>query len=191
MPDAVAAPFSLARWRLMQNMPGPGPRLQPLQQAFDRRESACAQQSADAVMAHWYGQVLEVTSVGERERVLQADTAKFGRVSESPVAALAAAGRRAARLFPALPLAQGLRRWAEEVLAGEPAGAVAVPVAAAMPADLLIDLALGEQCVVCDQHPGSPRPQLPLMSTVCDGCWPMIAAELAADNDSDELAVSA
>lgn len=25
MPDAVAAPFSLARWRLMQNMPGPGP----------------------------------------------------------------------------------------------------------------------------------------------------------------------
>jgi hypothetical protein len=29
------------------------------------------------------------------------------------------------------------------------------------------------------------------MSTVCDGCWPMIAAELAADNDSDELAVSA
>lgn len=191
MPDAVAAPFSLARWRLVQNMPGAGPRLQPLQQAFDRRESARAQQSADAVMAHWYGRVLDATSAGEREWVLQADTAKFGRVSESPVAALAAAGRRAARLFPDLPLAQGLRRWAQDVLGGEAAAPVAVPAAAAMPADLLIDLALGEQCVVCEQHPGSPRPQLPLMSTVCEGCWPMIAAELAADNDHDELAVSA
>lgn len=190
MPEAVAAPFSLARWRLVQNMPGAGPRLQPLQQAFDRRESACAQQAADAVMAHWYGQVLDAASAADRERLLLADTAKFGRVSESPVAALAAAGRRAARLFPDLPLAQGLRRWAEEVLSGEPAPPTVGPADPAMPADLLIDLALGEQCVVCDQHPGSPRPQLPLMSTVCEGCWPMIAAELAADND-DELAVSA
>lgn len=184
MPDTVAAPFSLARWRLTQNMPGAGPRLTPLQQEFDQRESAHAQQAADEETAHWYGQVLAVTDEPERQRLLSADTAKFGRVSDAPVAALAAAGRRAVRLFPELSLAQGLRRWASDVLAK------ATPVAptAVMSTELLMELAIGQRCVVCDQRPGDPRPQLPLMSTVCDCCWPVIAAELA---DDDDLAVSA
>lgn len=183
MPDTVAAPFSLARWRLTQNMPGAGPRLTPLQQEFDQRESAHAQHAADEETAHWYGQVLAVTDEPERQRLLSADTAKFGRVSDAPVAALAAAGRRAVRLFPELSLAQGLRRWASDVLAEAP-----VTPRAVMSSELLMELAIGERCVVCDQRPGDPRPQLPLMSTVCDCCWPMIAAELA---DDDDLAVSA
>ncbi len=182
MPTTVAAPSALGIWRLAQNMPGPGPRLRPLQQAWDRRQSSNDQQAAAATTARWYQQVLAVTSIDERVELLRADEVKFGRPSASPVAALAAAGRRAARLHPGLGLGEALRRWAADVFStnrGRRAAVVKQPATVVAASALLRDLAIGDRCVVCDQHAGSPRPQLPLMSTVCDHCWPMIAAELA------------
>ena len=79
---------------------------------------------------------------------------KFGRRAKDPVAALAAAGRRVARLFPEMPLTAALARWAEDVLADyEPETVVAeqVPAATSLSTDLLMDLAIsgGCNCVVC------------------------------------------
>ena len=61
-----------------------------------------------------------------------------------------------------------------------------------------MDLAIsgGCSCVMCGSDRGVFRPQLPLksMATVCDRCWPHIAADLATgDNDTelDEEAISA
>jgi hypothetical protein len=176
----VIAPHRLAIWRLRQNMIGAGPRLAPLQKAWDRRTTADRRQAAATATARWYGRVLEATTSAERETLLHADAVKFGRQPASPVAALAAAGRRAARLYPGMGLADGLRRWGSDVL-GHGGDHAAAADGRRGKADLLTELAIGDRCVVCDHHHGTPRPQLPLMSTVCEGCWPVIAADLAAE----------
>ena len=185
MPDHVLAPHRLAIWRLRQNMVGAGPRLAPLQKAWDRCDADDQRQAADTGTARWDGQVLEVTTEGERETLLHADRVKFGRQAAAPGAALAAAGRRAARLHPTIPLADALRRWVIDVLRHSQGHTAAAPGRRG-DADLLTELAIGDRCVVCEHHHGTPRPQLPLMSTVCDGCWPVIAADLAAGDDAAE-----
>jgi hypothetical protein len=43
--------------------------------------------------------------------------------------------------------------------------------------------------VVCGSDNGTYRPELPLkaMATVCDQCWPDIAADLAGGGEEDEF----
>jgi hypothetical protein len=133
-----------------------------------------------------------VTTAEQRAELLRADEVKFGRRAKDPVAALAAAGRRVARLFPDMPLTAALARWAEDILAEhEPETVVVeqVPNATSLSTDLLMDLAIsgGCSCVVCGSDRGIYRPELPLktMATVCDQCWPHIAAELAGATGAD------
>ena len=67
-----------------------------------------------------------MTSAEQRADLLRADEVKFGGRPTDPVAALAAAGRRVARLYPEMPLAAALARWAEDILAAhEPQAVVA------------------------------------------------------------------
>ena len=195
MPADVERPWRLALWRLRHNIVGSGPRLRPLQQAWDAQASAASRAAAEDTTARWYGDVAAVTSAEQRAELLRADEVKFGRRAKDPVAALAAAGRRVARLFPEMPLTAALARWAEDILADhEPETVVAeqVPNATSLSTDLLMDLAIsgGCSCVVCGSDRGIYRPELPLktMATVCDQCWPHIAAELAgaAGADTDE-----
>ncbi len=201
MPATVVAPLRLAQWRLRQNMPGPGPRLRAVQQAWDRADAQRVHTEAETATARWYGQVVAVTSPQERTALLRADEVKFGRPSPSPVAALAAAGRRIGRLYPGVELGAGLRRWAREILDRAPVNHPALETVSAHgpgqgggqgcsghPDGLLVELAIGQRCAVCDTGAGIPRPQLPLVSMVCEGCWPAIAAELA---DGDEMEMSA
>ncbi len=191
MPADVARPWRLALWRLRHNVVGAGPRLRPAQQAWDAQASAAARAAAEDTTARWYGDVAAVTSPEQRANLLRANEVKFGRRSTDPVAALAAAGRRVARLFPEMPLTAALARWAEDVLSDyepETVEAEQVPAATtAMSNDLLMDLAIsgGCNCVVCGSRSGSPRTQLPLKSMVCDRCWPHIAANLAGDSGAD------
>ncbi|MET0993475.1 MAG: hypothetical protein ABWY20_05025 [Mycobacterium sp.] len=194
MPADVARPWRLALWRLRHNVVGAGPRLRPLQQAWDAQASAQAKATADDTTARWYADVAAVTSADERAELLRAHEVKFGRRCTDPVAALAGAGRRVARMFPGVPLADALARWATEVLDGrpDPVAVQPVPAAGSISSDLLMDLAIGGcQCVVCGSRRATPRPQLPLKSMVCEQCWPVIAAELCGDERAadDELLI--
>jgi hypothetical protein len=190
MPADVERPWRLALWRLRHNVVGSGPRLRPLQQAWDAQASAASRAAAEDTTARWYSDVAAVTTAQLRADLLRADEAKFGRRAKDPVAALAAAGRRVARLFPEMPLSAALTRWAEDVLAAhEPKAVAAAHVATSLSTDLLIELAIsgGCSCVVCGCDRGIDRPELPLkaMATVCDQCWPHIAADLAVDTGAD------
>jgi hypothetical protein len=138
--------------------------------------------------------VAAVTSPEQRADLLRANEVKFGRRTTDPVAALAGAGRRVVRLFPEMPLTAALARWTQDVLAdheSETVEAEQVPAVRSLSNDMLMDLAIsgGCNCVVCGSDRGIYRPELPLkaMATVCDQCWPHIAADLAAgDTDTDE-----
>ena len=191
MPADVERPWRLALWRLRHNIVGSGPRLRPLQQAWDAQTSAASRAAAEDTTARWYAEVAAVTTAEQRAELLRADEVKFGRRAKDPVAALAAAGRRVARLFPEMALTAALARWAEDILADhEPETVVVeqVPNATSLSTDLLMELAIsgGCSCVVCGSDRGIHRPQLPLkaMSIVCDQCWPHIAAELAEGADA-------
>ena len=121
---------------------GSGPRLRPLQQAWDAQASAASRAAAEDTTARWYAEVAAVTTAEQRAELLRADEVKFGRRAEDPVAALAAAGRRVARLFPEMALTAALARWAEDILADhEPETVVAeqVPNATSLSTDLLMD----------------------------------------------------
>ena len=193
MPADVERPWRLALWRLRHNVVGSGPRLRPLQQAWDAQASAASRAAAEDTTARWYADVAAVTSAEQRAELLRADEVKFGRRAKDPVAALAAAGRRVARLFPEMPLGRGVGalgrghpdRPRARNRCGEP-----VPAAASLSTDLLMDLAIsGAAAAWCaDLGRGTYRAQLPLKSMVCDQCWPHIAAELAgaAGADIDE-----
>ncbi len=194
MPATVERPWRLALWRLRHNISGSGPRLKPVQQAWDAKADAGSRGAAAATTARWYDQVAAVTSAQQRAELLRADEMKFGRRSPDPIAALATAGSRVARLFPDMPLAAALTRWSEEILDQhvQPEAVVTQPqpqAATTLFDDLLMNLAIGgSDCVVCAARPGTMRPEMPLKaaSTVCEHCWPHIAAELAAgDPDTD------
>jgi hypothetical protein len=184
MPADVQRPWRLALWRLRHNIVGAGPRLRPLQQAFDAQASAEAKAAAEDTTARWYGDVAAVTNADERADLLRAHEVKFGQQPANPVAALAGVGRRVARLFPGTPLAAALARWAAEILDSqpEPVAAEPIPAVGSLSTDLLTDLAIGGcDCVVCGSRQAIPRAQLPLKSMVCEQCWPVIAADLGAD----------
>ncbi|AGB27401.1 hypothetical protein Mycsm_07309 (plasmid) [Mycobacterium sp. JS623] len=194
MPADIERPWRLALWRLRHNVIGSGPRLRPLQAAWDARQAAANRAAAEDVNARWYAEVTAATDPELRAEVLHASEVKFGRPMSDPIAALANAGRRVARLFPEMPLTAALARWAGDILAEcEPKSVVnePVPAASSLSTELLMDLAIsgGCNCVVCGYDRGIYRPELPLkaMATVCDQCWPHIAADLAAGEADAEF----
>lgn len=174
LPDHLDRPCGLALWRLSHNMPGAGPRLLPLQQAWDRDHASAARTAAQQTTASWYGQVLAATTAEQRFDVLRADELYFGRPATDVAAVLAGAARRARRLFPQLPLADGLTRWVHEVLDRPPTTAAHnhTPPVSSLSRDLLINATIGASaCIACNAPNATPRPQLPLRSPVCDHCW--------------------
>jgi hypothetical protein len=44
---------------------------------------------------------------------------------------------------------------------------------------------------VCGGRHATARPELPLMSMVCDHCWPVIAADLRSGDGRTDAAVAA
>lgn len=184
MPADIRRPWRLALWRLRHNVVGVGPRLRPAQQAWDARQRAAERAAAHDVNAGWFAEVSAVTTNAQRAELLHAHQVKFGRAPADPVAALAGAGRRVARLFPDLPLAAALTRWTAEVIEGQHAGqAPTRPVTepSSLSAELLTDLAISDgcSCVACGSDRGIFRPELPLaaMATVCDLCWTHFSVE--------------
>ena len=161
MPANLQRPWRLALWRLRHNVPGAGPRLKPLQRAWEQRARQEAHEAQNRTIAHWYTQVAAVTSAGDRADLLRAHEVKFGRPVD-PIAALAAAGRRVDRLFPHMPLAAALARWAADIVASQESESTVLDAIAspgALSTDLLMDLAIsgGCDCVVCGSHRATMR----------------------------------
>lgn len=199
-PDHIERPgaFLVSRLRALPKRPGgalgggvtaAGPEKKP--QAAVRKCEGRNRVQAESETQRWYRDVAAATTPQLRQRVLAAHEARFGPVMD-PFAALAGAGRRATRLFPQLTLGAGLARWAHEVLGTGSDTAVSQPSPpppASLSAELLRELAIGaEECLVCGSAGAVQRPQLPLQSTVCDQCWPVIAVELdqASTPEHDE-----
>lgn len=188
-PETVTHPYRLAVYRLRQNMLGTGPRLRPLQDAWDRRNLAEESARAEERKARWYGAVIAATKPHQREQILRAHQVRFGQRITDPIGVLAAAGRRVKRLYPTVGLTAGLARWCSEVLDAPAAPGRNVggtPVGEDLTTELIVDR--DARCVVdgCGAHNAIARPQLPLKSMVCERCWPEIEAQLLGR--SDELA---
>lgn len=196
MPADVQRPYKLAVWRLQHNLLGVGPRLRPLQQAWDAEATAAARATAEDTKDRRFADIAAVTSAQVREKALRASELTFKQAVTDPKAALAVVARRASAKFPQLPLGDALARWSDDVLAScspcpETADPQAVPALTSLSTDLLMDLAIsgGCNCVMCGSDRGVYRPELPLksMATVCDLCWPHVAADLADDADEDRF----
>ncbi|WP_241473831.1 hypothetical protein [Mycolicibacterium neoaurum] len=196
MPAAVQRPYKLAVWRLQRNVVGSGPQLRPLQQAWDAQAAAEARAAAEDAKTRRFTDLAALTSAEVRRKALQASEVTFKQAVTDPMAALAVVARRASAAFPQLPVAEALARWSDDVLSStvfEPkcVEQQLIPAPTSLSADLLMDLAISDgcSCVMCGSDRGVYRPELPLksMATVCDRCWPHIAADLAADTDELEL----
>lgn len=168
MPADLQRPWRLALWRLRQNMPGSGPRLAPLQRAWDQRRAAEERAAHAADTERWQRAVIR--AVGDVGPVLAGVRAKFGTSMDSEALAVAHAGRMAVRDYPGIDLGSALKRWLRAV--------DAAPVTTEASGEILRESLGGghdEMCVACQNSTGTIRPQLPLRSAVCDECWASLA----------------
>lgn len=190
-PEGLQRPWKLAMWRLTQNLIGSGPRLRPLQAAWDRNEMLQSRLAAQTRDARWYDQVRAVTTETERSTVLRAHAAFFGcSAVPAPATALAGAGRRASRLFPGVDLKVALARWAADVLArtAAPAAAAAAELPAPAPESggFVAELVVAGCCVTCGSRAGALRSSMPLPVPVCDTCWESVRADFDSDDHEFE-----
>ncbi|MCV6998621.1 hypothetical protein H7J34_00040, partial [Mycolicibacterium alvei] len=184
LPGGVKSPLHLAMWRLAKNQIGSGPRLAPLQQAWDARAAAAERTRSDQAVERSLAEVTEATTADQRDHALQAAAVRFGTIT-NPKTALVAAARAAARRFPGQALATALGRWAETIL--EERSAADERPASIVP-DLGVELAMSTvtgHCVNCQCTPGTLRTKLPIPVPVCDTCW---AANAEPEFEEDSAA---
>ena len=106
----VERPFKLAVWRLIINQPGPGPRLAPLQKAWDAADAdRQRRQHADTATAD-YRRIEAATTANQRAAMLAAMQELFGPELD-PRAAIVTAGRRALRQHPTHTPVEAIRTW--------------------------------------------------------------------------------
>lgn len=106
----VERPFKLAVWRLIINQPGPGPRLVPLQKAWDAADAdRQRRQHADTATTD-YRRIEVATTAIQRIAMLAAMQELFGPDLD-PRAAIVTAGRRARRQHPTHTPVEAIRIW--------------------------------------------------------------------------------
>lgn len=170
LPAVVGRPYRLALWRLAQNLIGAGPRLAPLQRAYDERAATQRRRQDDQTWQRAYERVHAATTADQRAAML--DTL-IGRLSLNPAAidperAVVQASRIATREHPQEPLADAITIWLKE----HPVRPAATPAAATGTREGLHWLSgtTTGACVSCGR-PGLARDELPLRSVVCGSCW--------------------
>jgi len=171
-PDGVHRPFKLAIWRLTQNMVGAGPRLRPLQRAWDQAQRREQDQTRMAGLAEDYRRIEGFTTSEQRDQLSAAMQALVGP-AEDPRTAVLTAVRRARRQYPDIPAAAAVTQWLEDGdrrLTPRPAGGY--PAKSAVSADwlLLITPSRSDRTCASCGNPGVVRPELPLPTVACDDC---------------------
>ncbi|WP_280454049.1 hypothetical protein [Nocardia brasiliensis] len=158
MPDQVKAPFKLAQYRLRHNMIGEGPRLRPLQRAWDRAHRAALTAHDDSLRERRAGELFEATTASHRQRMLHTlMTVLPGQPFADEARALVHAARMACREFPGHGLRAAIQRWLHAHPATPP------PPSAATTAT--------DACLFCRGHDATVRHELPIPTAVCDPCW--------------------
>lgn len=182
LPGGIKSPLHLAMWRLAKNQPGSGPRLRPLQQAWDAHAAAAERARRDQAIEQALADITQATTADQRDRALRAEAARFGPIT-NPKTALVSAARAAVRRFPNFPLATALGRWAETILDEQQPDATTQHLPSAIVPDLGLELAISTvtgHCVSCQSAPGTLRTELPIPVPVCDTCWTANADQDAA-----------
>lgn len=196
LPDEVHHPYRLAKWRFSKNLNHAGPRLAPLQRAYDAKVAAEKARQDHEHHQRLHQRVCAATTPAQRDAMVQACThspAYRGACERlhitpavtSPDHMVVQVARIAQREHPTAPLTAAIATWlldnpppAVDELASQPAA----PSAHVSPdADTLHWLASpGGECMSCGGNSGQPgrvRPELPLyeinpdLAVVCDHCW--------------------
>jgi hypothetical protein len=106
----VDRPFKLAVWRLIINQPGPGPRLVPLQKAWDAADADRQRRQHVDTATTDYRRIEASTTAHQRAAMLAAMQELFGPDLD-PRAAIVTAGRRARRQHPTHTPVEAIRIW--------------------------------------------------------------------------------
>lgn len=184
-PAEVRKPLLLVRWRLTQNMPGVGPRLQPLQRAWDAAHAAAERARVTNQRDRDYARIRAELGPFMTRRMAECAhdiaASQAGRWSQpatsaqqqSCTAAVVHAARMARRENPGTPLREAVRSWlaAHQTKPSRPAAAAQrVPGPSLTVADLIAATPAG-RCVSCASVAGVTRNELPLPAPVCEDCW--------------------
>ncbi|OWM07721.1 hypothetical protein B7435_07270 [Mycolicibacterium peregrinum] len=171
LPGGVKSPLHLAMWRLAKNQTGSGPRLAPLQQAWDTAAAESARTRSELAAEKSLASVTAATTPDQRDHALRAAAVQFGTITD-PRAALVAAARAATRRYPSHSPATALQHWANSILEDHRATAPepTIPAAPNLGVELAMSTVTGH-CVNCQCTPATIRPELPIPVPVCDTCW--------------------
>lgn len=194
LPAGLSRPYALAKRRFALNMAGPGPRLRPLQRAWDIAAADHEQRSwHHTVTADYRGLTADIgTHLAEQLTTAATATPRVHDADNAPPAirrrsAALGAARQALRAFPGQPITVAVRRWlAEHLPAPAPARR---PVAPAVPGALatltisdLLAMAPAGRCTKCEAIDAEIRHELPVPVPVCQHCWdsPTVDSDLRA-----------
>lgn len=173
LPDGVRRPLALAKRRFALNMPGAGPRLAPLQKAWDRAEATRERRADEQRIEEQFAQVraeigaLMVSLLASAELTVAA----IGNPELQRKRAVVSAARQARRAYPHLGLGQAAERWLADKGARSRARSADRPIPAGLTvADLLVALPAG-RCTSCNSVEAELRTELPLPVPVCQACW--------------------
>lgn len=172
LPAGVNRPLALAKRRFALNMPGVGPRLAPLQKAWDAAETDQRRLVEANRLDEQFTQVKAAVGAVMVSRLAAAECVAESRLD--PVThrkrAVVSAARQARRAHPHLPLTEATERWLTE-RTPKPAEVANGPIPQALTvADLLAALPAG-RCTACGGIDAELRTELPVPVPVCQDCW--------------------
>lgn len=163
-PEGLLRPFSLARHRLMLNMPGVGPRLKPLQTAWDAAARAQERARVSNELEAKYAQLRAELPAELRARLAAAVQApmSFEDTQTAHKRAVVSAARIARREHPNVSLSDAAKRWLS---------AREAPTKPSLTVSDLLAMTPSGRCVACGSVEAAVRDELPLPTPVCAGCW--------------------
>jgi hypothetical protein len=185
LPGQVRKPLALARWRFAKNQAGPGPRLRPLQRAFDRAHDALQRARHTSQRNHDYAAVIAAVGTLTAERIAdyaqrQANTARGAwaqpttpeEIRIAHQGAVVHGARMARRAHPGRSLPDAVTAWltAHQPPPQPPAAAVPPLARGLTVADLIAATPAG-RCVNCQSVGAITRQDLPIPMPVCADCW--------------------
>lgn len=187
LPSEVRRPLVLARIRFAKSQPGAGPRLQPLQQAWERARDAARTAGWAGDLAAQYAAIVDEVGPDVARRMAVADRRRTGeatpRRAEQALEdeklhdqrAAVNAARVIRRDYPGEPLQIAVRRWLAIHEPHHDEAAAQVPSAPAgdlwLTIEDLISATPSGRCVSCGCVGAITREDLPAPAPVCEDCW--------------------
>jgi hypothetical protein len=193
LPGQVGKPLALARWRFAKNQGGPGPRLRPLQRAFDQAHDALQRARRTSQRDHDYAAVITEVGALTAERIAQCAQRQASNTARGAWAkpttpqethaahqgAVVHGARMARRAHPGRPLPDAVTAWlaAHQPPPQPPTSTPPPPPAHGFTVADLIAATPAGRCVKCQSVGAITRQDLPIPVPVCADCWDAEASE--------------